>query len=162
MHRTDLFDRGAFVANSLLYILAIAAGAAMAFQVVVNAQLRMHVAEPMQASLISFGVGTAAAFLYCLIAGYAWPSFQQLRQAPWWAWLGGLLGLFFIWCSIVVAPRIGVALMLGLVVAAQVAASTLIDHFGLLGAQVRPASFGRIAGVVLVVVGVGLVAAYRE
>lgn len=148
--------------NSLLCILAVAAGSAMAFQVVVNAHLRTHVAEPMQASLISFAVGTAAAFLYCLIAGYAWPTFSQLRYAPWWAWIGGLLGLFFIWCSIVVAPRIGVALMLGLVVAGQVAVSTIIDHFGLLGASVRPASFGRIAGVVLVVAGVGLVAAYRE
>lgn len=148
--------------NSLLCILAVAAGSAMAFQVVVNAHLRTHVAEPMQASLISFAVGTAAAFLYCLIAGYAWSTFSQLRQAPWWAWIGGLLGLFFIWCSIVVAPRIGVALMLGLVVAGQVAVSTIIDHFGLLGASVRPASFGRIAGVVLVVAGVGLVAAYRE
>jgi bacterial/archaeal transporter family-2 protein len=150
------------VANSLLCLLAIAAGAGMAIQVVVNAQLRTHVAEPMLASLISFAVGTAAAFLYCLFAGYAWPSFQQLREAPWWAWIGGLLGLFFIWCSIVIAPRIGVALMLGLVVAGQVAASTIIDHYGMLGAAVRPASFGRIAGVILVVVGVSLVAAYRE
>lgn len=150
------------MANSLFMILAIAAGAAMAFQVVVNAQLRTHVGEPMHASLISFAVGTAAAFLYCLFAGYALPTFSQLRQAPWWAWIGGLLGLFFIWCSIVVAPRIGVALMLGLVVAAQVAVSAIIDHFGLLGAAVRPASFGRIAGVVLVVIGVALVAAYRD
>ena len=150
------------MANSLFYILAIAAGAAMSFQVVVNANLRSHLGEPMQASLVSFGVGTAAALLYCLFAGFAWPSYQQLRETPWWAWIGGLLGLFFIWCSIVVSPRIGVALMLGLVVAGQVATSTLIDHFGLLGAVVRPATFGRIAGVILVVVGVGLVAAYRE
>lgn len=134
----------------------------MAFQVVVNAQLRTNLGQPMQASLISFAVGTLAALLYCVIAGVERPSFEQMRQAPWWAWIGGLLGLFFIWCSIVVSPRIGVTLMLGLVVAGQVAASTLIDHFGLLSAEVRPASLGRIAGVVLVVAGVGLVAACRE
>ncbi len=150
------------MANSLLYALALAAGAGMSFQVIVNAQLRTHLGEPMQASLVSFAVGTVAALIYCLVAGFAWPSFQQVREAPWWAWIGGLLGLFFIWCSIVIAPRIGVALMLGLVVAGQVAASTLIDHYGLLGAAVRPASFGRIAGVILVVVGVSLVAAYRD
>lgn len=150
------------MANSFFFVLAIASGSAMAFQVVVNAQLRSHVGKPMQASLISFAVGAVAALIYCVVAGFAWPSYAQLREAPWWTWVGGLLGLFFIWCSIVVAPRIGVALMLGLVVAGQVATSTLIDHFGLLGAAVRPASFGRIAGVVLVVAGVGLVAAYRE
>lgn len=150
------------MANSLFYFLALAAGAGMSFQVIVNAQLRAHLGEPMHASFVSFAVGTIAALIYCLIAGYSWPSMQQVKEAPWWAWIGGLLGLFFIWCSIVLAPRIGVALMLGLVVAGQVAASTVIDHFGLLGATVRPASFGRIAGVVLVVVGVSLVAAYRE
>lgn len=150
------------MANSLCFILALAAGAAMSFQVVVNAKLRIHLGEPMQASLVSFAVGTAAALIYCLVSGVAWPTLEQVREAPWWAWIGGLLGLFFIWCSIVIAPRIGVALMLGLVVAGQVAASTVIDHFGLLGADVRPASFGRIAGVVLVVAGVSLVAAYRE
>jgi bacterial/archaeal transporter family-2 protein len=150
------------VANSLLYAMALAAGAGMSFQVIVNAQLRSHLGEPMQASLVSFAVGAVAALIYCLVAGFAWPSFQRVREAPWWAWIGGLLGLFFIWCSIVIAPRIGVALMLGLVVAGQVAASTIIDHYGLLGAVVRPASLGRIAGVILVVVGVSLVAAYRD
>lgn len=150
------------MANTLCFLLALTAGAAMSFQVVVNAKLRTHLGEPMQASLISFAVGTLAALIYCLLGGVAWPTLSQIQQTPWWAWIGGLLGLFFIWCSIVIAPRIGVALMLGLVVAGQVTASTIIDHFGLLGAAVRPASFGRVAGVVLVVVGVGLVAAYRE
>jgi transporter family-2 protein len=150
------------VSSSVFYLLGLAAGTALAVQVAVNSQLRAGVGSPMVATLFSFAVGTAAALAYCLAVGGPWPSRAQLGVTPWWSWGGGLLGLFYLWCSVVVAPRLGVAPTLGLVVAGQLATATLIDHFGALGTVARPVSLGKLAGLALIAVGVGLVAAFRE
>ncbi|MCE9532846.1 MAG: DMT family transporter [Planctomycetes bacterium] len=134
----------------------------MAFQIVVNTQLRTYMNSPMQATLVSLAVGTVLALIYCLIAGYSWPSFARLGETPWWAWIGGFFGVLFLWCGVVASPHLGVALTFGLVVTGQMATATIIDHFGLLGARIQPVSLGKIAGVVLIVIGVATVAAFRE
>lgn len=148
--------------NAPYLLLALAAGSAMAFQVVFNTQLRAHAGTPMQATLISLSIGALAALIYSLAAGYPWPTLAQLGNAPWWSWAGGFVGVFYLWSSVVVSPRLGVALTLGGVIAGQIAASVIIDHFGLLGTTVRPATLGRIAGVALMATGIALVAIFRE
>lgn len=150
------------MSGTIYYALALAAGSGMAMQVVMNAHLRTHLHSPMQATIISLLVSLVAALIYCLIAGDPMPSLGVLREAPWWCWLGGLMGTFYLCSSVVVAPKLGVGLMLCLVVAAQVTAATIIDNWGLMGALVRPASIGRICGIGLIIAGVALVAATRE
>lgn len=150
------------MAGSLYIFLALAAGTGMAMQIVMNAHLRTHLNSPMQATIISLLVSLIAALIYCLVAGDPMPSLEPLRQSPWWCWLGGLMGTFYLCSSVVVAPKLGVGLMLCLIIAAQVTAATIIDHWGLMGALVRPASIGRICGIGLIVAGVALVAATRE
>jgi len=148
--------------TSVCFIVAFAAGAGMAFQVVVNTRLKGSVGEPMIATLISLAVGAVLALIYSLIAGYKWPALEDLGSAPWWAWIGGFFGVLFLWVSIVVSPKLGVALTLSVIIAGQVATATLIDQFGLLGAKVRPATLGKVAGVALVAIGVAMVATFRE
>src|SRR5919108_469601 len=53
--------------------------------------------------------------------------------APWWVWIGGALGAFYVAASIVTAPRLGAATLIALVVAGQAVASLLIDQFGWVG-----------------------------
>lgn len=57
-------------------------------------------------------------------------------------------------------PAIGAATFLGIIVTVGVLASLVFDHFGWIGFQVHPASLWRVAGAVLMVVGVGLVAVF--
>lgn len=76
---------------------------------------------------------------------------------PWWGWVGGILGAFYILSTLFAAEKIGGAVFMALTVTAGVATSVILDHFGLVGFEAREASYGRIAGVVLMVVGVGLV-----
>ena len=142
----------------LIFILALFAGAATSAQAVINSQLRGRLADPMQATTISFTVGTILCWVYCLLNRTPFPSLDTPRGIPWWMWTGGILGTFFIWTSIVVTRQIGVATMLGLVVAGQLLSSLLIDHYGWFQATIRPASFARVAGVGLVVLGVCLMA----
>jgi transporter family-2 protein len=150
------------VNNGLFFVLALAGGSAIAIQVAVNTQLRHALGPPMQATLCSVSISLITALVYCLIAGYPIPEMERLRKVPAWGWIGGVLGVVYLWCSVVVSPRLGVALTLCLVIIGQMSTSIAIDHFGLFRSTVRPVSLGRAAGVALMAVGVILVARYRE
>ena len=85
------------------------------------------------------------------------PELGPIASAPWWMWTGGLLGAFVVCASVVLTPRLGAATTIGVFLTGQVVASIVIDHFGLLGVQVQSASFARIGGALLIVVGVVIV-----
>ena len=53
-------------------------------------------------------------------------------------------------------PRVGVATTIILIVAGQLTIGALLDHFGLLGAAGRPFDLGRLAGIIVLSVGVWL------
>ncbi len=137
----------------LFVLIAFIAGATSSFQVVVNAQMRSYLVHPMQATFVSFVVGTLVSSVYCLVLRSPLPSLTEVARAPWWVWCGGLLGTLFVWSSIVVSPRIGVAALLCSVVAGQVLASMLIDHFGWCNAAQFPVTPQRLFGAALVVTG---------
>ena len=82
------------------------------------------------------------------------PSIGVISRIPWWAWSGGLFGAVFIGVSILVAYQLGAAALIALLVAGQMLAAVLIDHFGLLGLAQRPLDLPRIIGVVLLIGGV--------
>jgi transporter family-2 protein len=84
--------------------------------------------------------------------------FQQRPQAPWHLLLGGgLCGLLIISVGVTVFPRLGAATTISLVVGGQLFTAMVLDHFGLLGVQRQPVDPLRIAGLVLVFLGVMLV-----
>ncbi len=137
--------------------LALLAGATLPTQAGINAQLQLHWARhPALASLVSFTVGTLALILYCVAARVPFPSFAG-STTQWWHWVGGLLGALFVTVVTFLAPRLGAATMVGLVVAGQMLASVGLDHFGLLGYAERPLSLMRLVGVALLVFGVILI-----
>ncbi len=137
----------------LFLMIAFVAGATSSVQVVVNAQLRSYLVHPMQATFVSFVVGTLISSVYCAIIRSPLPSLADVSRAPWWAWIGGILGTLFIWTSIVASPRIGVAALFCAVVAGQMIMSLLIDHYGLMNANTFPLSPQRILGALIVVAG---------
>jgi transporter family-2 protein len=144
--------------NTAYVLLALVAGAALATQVALNTQLKAAVGTPMQATLISLAVGAVAALAYTLVARPPWPAAGSLLSSPWWAWCGGLLGVFYLWATVVASPKLGVAVTFGLVIAGQVATSMLLDHLGLLNVPVHPATTRRVLGVALVLAGVAVLA----
>lgn len=61
------------------------------------------------------------------------PAFGNLVQIPWCFWLGGLLGVIYLTATIVLAPLLGAATMIGLIITGQMLAAIALDHFGLVG-----------------------------
>ncbi|HEY8714285.1 MAG TPA: DMT family transporter, partial [Candidatus Acidoferrum sp.] len=68
-----------------------------------------------------------------------------------------LFGAIYIAISILLVPRLGAAIVIGLIVAGQMLGSLAFDHFGLLGIPVHPASFPRLVGAALLITGVILI-----
>jgi len=85
------------------------------------------------------------------------PSWKLVAATPWWAWSGGILGGVFILLVILLLPPLGAATLLALVVAGQMSAAVIMDHFGAFGLAQHPVSISRLAGVALVIAGVVLI-----
>ncbi len=141
----------------LLLPLALVAGMAAPTQFAINSQLRQVVGGPVLAGAISFLVGTIILIAAAAVVSRSVPDLGSVMGAPWWMYLGGLLGAFYVCASIVLTPRLGAATTIGLFLAGQVIASIAIDHFGLLGLPVHSASIPRLLGALLIIVGVAVV-----
>ncbi|NJO42485.1 MAG: DMT family transporter [Cyanobacteria bacterium RU_5_0] len=142
-----------------IYLLsALLGGAVLPIQVALNTLLKRYVGEPMQVTFISYLAGTLASLVVCFVARYPIPAGAALAQTSWWMWIGGCLGTVYVWSTIFATPKIGAALALALTIAGQMVAALFLDHYGAIGLNKLPASPERIAGVVLVVLGVSLVA----
>lgn len=103
-------------------------GVGIAYQQATNGRLGMLVGNPMTATLMNFIGGTAVLTIAALISvSIAGPT------NPWptepWLYVGGVMGVAYIFVSAAVVHRIGV-LLLGLAsVVGQLAASVIIDAF---------------------------------
>ena len=133
------------------------AGAMLPIQFGINAQLANWVDSPLRATLVSFAVGTLALAVAMLVAYRDWPPVGRMSSAPWWVWVGGLLGAFYVLGSVVAAPRLGAATLVAVILAGQAFASLVVDHYGWVGFEENPITPGRLAGIALVAVGVALV-----
>lgn len=141
----------------LSYLLVVGAGVGIAFQQIVNSNLREELGSPWWAGFVSFAVGT----LVMLVVALAMPgdrlSLSAISNSSRISWVGGLFGALFIWVSILLVPRLGAATVLALVVVGQMAGSIAFDHVGLLGLPQHPASLARLAGATLLICGVALI-----
>jgi transporter family-2 protein len=138
------------------YLITAVVGAALAIQVGLNSIVRVQVGSAAGAALINFVVGTAALAVALLVTRAPMPTTGQLAGSPWWAWLAGLAGAAYVASSAVIGPMIGGAAFIALIVAGQMIGAMTLDHFGALGFPVRPVDGMRLAGAVLVVIGVVL------
>ncbi|MBU1003065.1 MAG: DMT family transporter [Proteobacteria bacterium] len=139
-------------------LLAVVAGATAPIQAGINGQLRVSWAgDSVLVSFISFVVGTLTLGLYMVLTRLPLPSLPTAGQVPWWHWSGGTLGAFFVTMTVLLAYRLGGTTLFALVVAGQLMASLVLDHFGLLGYPVQVISWQRLAGVAFLVVGVVLI-----
>jgi transporter family-2 protein len=137
-------------------LLVFIAGAMVAIQAPTNAILAKAGGSPVLAALISFAVGTIALFLVWLASGNR-PGTAAFGGLPWYAWIGGLYGAVFVGVAAYAAPKIGVASLITIGIAGQIAMALLLDHFGALGLHREPINLGRVAGAALVIGGVILV-----
>ncbi len=141
-----------------IYLLfALIAGAMIPTQAAINNKLVTYVQSPVLSAFISFVVGLTALFIYIIVSGTPLSNLSYSKNAPPVAWLGGLCGAFFVTAVVVLVPRLGVALTFSILILGQMIATLPIDHFGFLETPVKEINLPRIAGVILVLLGVFLI-----
>ncbi len=143
--------------NWLIYLAAIAAGAANPAQAGANAQLRKSLDEAILTAVWVYFSGLIGMLFVQLIVREAWPAGSKLGQVPWWAWTGGLLSLASTMTGITLAQRLGSGVFTGISVTASLVTSVAIDHFGFIGFKQHPLSWPRAAGCCLMIGGLWLI-----
>ncbi|MFC6792602.1 DMT family transporter [Methylobacterium komagatae] len=144
-----------------LYGLTVLAGIANAIQPGQNATLSKSLGLPITAGLITLLISSSLLLAGGLALGkLEVPTGQQLSAVPWWAWFGGFFSVLLILAQLYASPSIGAASFLGIIVTVGVVCSIGLDHFGWVGFPVHPASIWRMAGAVLMIAGVALVALF--
>jgi transporter family-2 protein len=144
------------MAALLPILLVFIAGSMIAVQAPTNAMLAKAGGSPVVAALISFLVGTVGLLAVWIGSGNR-PGAAQFTGLPWYAWIGGLYGAVFVAVAAYAAPKIGIASLITIGIAGQVAMALLLDHLGALGLHREPINLGRVAGALLVLAGVVLV-----
>ncbi|MFJ9993919.1 DMT family transporter [Pseudomonas putida] len=134
-------------------LIALLAGAAVPFQAGSNAALGRLLGHPLWAAGVSLLVSLMMLVPALLLMRAPMPQLQNLAQAPWWAWLGGVAGVIYITAALVLTPRLGAAGFIVCVIAGQVLSSLLIDQFGLMGLPEKPVNLPRLLGVAMIVGG---------
>ncbi len=139
-------------------LLGMIAGAFLAAQAPINAQLARGLGLPIAAAAFSFLSGAivlgVVTFVVMRMQGI---SLDLKAPAPWLFVGGGILGGSYVTISTILIPRLGAAAVMAFLVAGQLLAGMLLDRIGFLGMAVREISFGRVLGAVLLVTGALLV-----
>jgi transporter family-2 protein len=158
------FVTWAFVPSMLMTIVVLAvaflAGALVTMQIGSNARLRDALGHALPAVIVSSTLGIVLLAGAMLMGRLAWPSASTFTSAPSWAWLGGAFGAIYAIVTILLARHVGAATLTALVVAGQLICSVVLDHFGVLGFDVRPLTIWRGIGCALLLGGVFLIWRY--
>jgi bacterial/archaeal transporter family-2 protein len=144
------------VQTTLLYLAALGAGISVAVQQVLNGSLRASLSSPAWAGFASYLGGLLTMIVVLVAMREQMPSWKLVTATPWWAWSGGILGGVFILLVILLLPSLGAATLLALVVAGQMSAALIMDHFGVFGLAPHSVSISRLCGVALIIGGVVL------
>jgi transporter family-2 protein len=105
------------------------------------------------AAVLTAGIALAA----LLVARRSLAGMGDAGEAPPWMWLGGVFGAFVVLTITVTTPRLGVAAVVALLIAGQLAMGALIDRFGWFGVERVPLGWSRLLGIALLASGTALV-----
>ena len=101
-----------------------------------------------------FGGGVLIGLIMLIMGG---GKLAAAGAIPWYAYTSGVLGLVIVGCLAFSAPRLGLVTTFSIFVAAQFTMGALVDHFGWMGADVRPLNATRLAGMAVVLIGIWMI-----
>ena len=119
-----------WIAALTAVMLSAAAGVSFVVQQAVNADLRTSIGSAAWAGFVSYLGGTVCMLVLAMVLRDAVPAIADIHRSHWWAWTGGFFGAVYIAISIFLVPRLGAAFFVALLVAGQMIASVVFDHFG--------------------------------
>ena len=127
----------------------------IATQAPTNAALGRSIGE-LRAVVVNFAVGGIAVAVVALLVGGGLGGLGG--DAVRWHYLGGLAGAGFVTVAVLTIRPLGVTLQTAAIIAGQLTMAAVVDHYGLLGVQVRPLTAAHAGGLGLLAAGVAILA----
>lgn len=147
--------------NLLFGAVAMLLGVLLTTQVGTNTMLGKTLDNPYFSAAMNMLTGLALTCLLVLIVSKPFPSAAVAQSVPWWNWVaGGMLGTTYLVGNILLAPKLGAAALVACVVTGQVLFALATDHFGWLGFEQHSINPGRVAGGLMIIGGLALVARF--
>lgn len=143
-------DRGAAV------LLTAFTGGLVALQAPINSILGKSIGT-FQTVFLSFAIGSIAMACIAALTKGGMGQLVGVRDVSLLYLTGGLLGAAYVGSVLVTVRYLGLGAVTAATIAAQLAVSVVVDHFGLLGVEKQPITALRVAGVVLLGLGTYLV-----
>jgi len=134
-----------------ILVLGCLCGVAWALQAPLSSLISRQTGPIESAFIVHLGGAVAA---LALLPALGAASFAAWRGIPWYAYGAGVLGVVAIAALVTMVPRVGAATTITVIIAAQLLAAAVLDHFGVLGLTQRSLDPGRAAGFALMLLGV--------
>ncbi len=136
----------------IAWVTMVLAGVGIPVMAAINSTLGVKIGHPIAAGFVLLVVG--AAITGVVLAAVGPPPRAALSGVAPQHFFGGIFVAFYVLAITWAAPRIGLGNAIFLVLMGQLATAAVIDHFALLGVAQTAITGKRIAGLVLMALGV--------
>ncbi len=136
--------------------LAALTGLLLPLQALINARTSSVLGGAFMAAFVNFASGTIMLLALLAIVRVPVPTIEQIGRVPIYGWFTGLAGVMFVAQAAFTVPKLGAAAMTAIIIAGQLSASIVFDHFGLLQTP-QPVTWDKLGGVLLLFAGVWLI-----
>lgn len=140
-------------------VVGVLAGMLMAIQIAINGQLGKVLHSSSHAALVSFFVG---AMTLIVIVGVIDRSYTNIKEpfkhsAPWWVWIGGILGGSYVLINVFLVNQIGNGQTVILALFGQITGSLMVERFGLFNSLKNRIKPMQVFGLIVMIAGVFLI-----
>jgi transporter family-2 protein len=142
--------------ETLFVLISLLAGGLLAVQAGANTQLSQATGSPFAATTIQVMIAGALLLLVAAVTGTV-AAFGNLASVPWWHAIGGFATSLYVASTIILFPRLGAVVTVGLFIAGQMLASLGLDGFGVLGVPHQTPDAVTMIGTLAVLAGAGAI-----
>ena len=138
-------------------LLALLAGAAIAIQAGMNAQLGVLLKSPLLAAAVTFMVACGCALIVAAMTARQFPSATSIYTVPGYLWFSGAISAFGVASFYFLIPRMGIGPMMSFALTGQLLIAMLISHYGWFDLPKTSITFSKSMGVLAMIAGIVLI-----
>ncbi|AZB41035.1 DMT family transporter [Bacillus sp. FJAT-42376] len=133
----------------IFYLAALLSGMALTIEGAIYGELGKVIGK-LESSFYNFAAGSILLFILVLFFGKG--DLNKTFKVPKWYLLGGLFCVIYLTALIFGIPEVGVGISMIAVIAGQMMASIIIEHFGWLGSVRRRITNKRISAIIIMMI----------
>jgi len=141
-----------------LALLALIAGAAIAAQASMNAQLGVLLKNPLIGTIIAFTCSAIFTLVAVIASTRHYPQAEVISSVPIYLWFtGGALSAFGVGMIYYLIPKMGVGPMMSYALTGQILVAIIASHFGWFDLPIKQLSGLKFIGLVAMINGIVLI-----